>query len=183
MGEADNVADTVVAARESPPDVVLLDVDESTPETVEDMRRLRREVPDGALVVLARREDDEEVYRAVVGGAAGHRGDSAQPNELLDTIEQAAGGHEPIRQTLMDRPNVARRVLETFAELARGRSVRKEPRLADRELSILNLAAQGMSNYQIGASLGVSEHTVKARSRMCFRALACAIGPKPWFTH
>ena len=162
VAEADNVADAVVAARESFPDVVLLDVDESTPETVEDMRTLRREVPDGALVVLARREDDEEVYQAVVGGAAGHLGDSAQPSELLETIEQAAGGHEPIRQTLIDRPNVARRVLETFAELAGRRPIRKEPRLADRELRILNMAAQGMTNYQIGASLGVSEHTVKS---------------------
>jgi DNA-binding NarL/FixJ family response regulator len=162
VAEADNVADAVVAARESHPDVVLLDVDESTPETVQDMRRLRREVPDGALVVLARREDDEEVYQAVVGGADGHLGDSALPKELLETIEQAADGQEPIRQTLIDRPNVARRVLETFAELARRRPSREEPRLAERELSILDMAAQGMTNYQIGASLGVSEHTVKS---------------------
>jgi DNA-binding NarL/FixJ family response regulator len=162
VAEADNVADAVLAARESQPDVVLLDVDESTAETVEDMRRLRREVPDGALVVLARREDDEEVYQAVVGGAAGHLGDSAQPGELVATIEQAADGQEPIRQTLIDRPNVARRVLETFAEMAGRRPARNEPRLAERELRILNMAAHGMTNYQIGASLGVSEHTVKS---------------------
>ncbi len=162
VAEADNVADALLAARESQPDVMLLDVDESTPETVADMRRLRREVPDGALVILARREDDEDLYQAVVGGAAGHVGENAQPGELVETIEQAADGREPIRQTLINRPNVARRVLETFAEMARRRPARDDTRLAERELRILNMAAQGMTNYQIGASLGLSEHTIKS---------------------
>ena len=162
VAEADNVTEAVEAARETHPDVVLLDVDESSSETVEDMRRLRREVPDGALVVLARYEDDDEVYRAVVGGADGHVGDNAQPEELLETIEQAAEGEEPIRETLRNRPSVARRVLETFAEMAGRRPAQNEQRLAERELRILDMAAQGMTNYQIGASLGVSEHTVKS---------------------
>jgi DNA-binding NarL/FixJ family response regulator len=161
VAEADNVTDALAAARATQPDVVLLDVDESSSETVEDMRRLRREVPDGALVVLARYEDDDEVYRAVVGGADGHVGDNAQPEELLETIEQAAEGEEPIRETLRNRPSVARRVLETFAEMAGRRPSQNAPRLGDRELRILDMAAQGMTNYQIGASLGVSEHTVK----------------------
>jgi DNA-binding NarL/FixJ family response regulator len=161
VAEADSVAEAVDAARENPPDVVLLDVDESSAETVEDMRRLRREVPDGALVVLARHEDDDEVYRAVVGGAAGHVGDTADPDELADTIRAAADGEEPIQRTLVERPNVARRVLETFADLA-GRRPARPARVSEREIRILDLAAQGMTNYQIGVVLGVSEHTVKS---------------------
>jgi len=162
VAEVDNVDDAVESCRDNPPDVVLFDVDESTAETVEDMRRLRREMPDGALVVLARREDDEEVYRAVVGGADGHVGDGARPEELVDTIKQAADGDEPITRTLVERPNVARRVLETFAELAGHRSPKHRPDISEREMRILDLAAQGMTNYQIGMSLGVSEHTVKS---------------------
>lgn len=161
VGEADSVAAAVDIVRESPPDVVLLDVDGSTADAVDDMRRLRREVPDGALVVLARHEDDEEVYRAVVGGADGHVGESAQPTELVDTIKQAADGEEPIQRTLAERPAVARRVLETYAELAQRSPQAPEADVSARELRILELAAEGKTNYQIGREIGLSEHTVK----------------------
>jgi DNA-binding NarL/FixJ family response regulator len=161
VAEAESVSEAVDAARESKPDVVLLDVDTSNTETLDDMRRLRREVPDGALVVLARRDDDEEIYRAVVGGADGHVGDSAQPEELVDTIKQAADGEEPIQRTLAERPAVGRRVLETYAELFhRGPQV-TESDVSDRELRILELAAEGKTNYEIGREIGLSEHTVK----------------------
>ena len=140
-----------------------MDVDEATTEAVEDMRRLREELPeDGALVVLARNGDDEGVYRAVVGGAAGHVGEDAQPEELVDTIKQAAHGEEPISKTLADRPEVGRRVLETYAELSANNTSRHPAKMTERELNILSLAAQGQTNQQIGKYLGVSEHTVKS---------------------
>ena len=111
VGEADSIDAAVDACREGDVDVVLMDVDEGTNNPVEDMRRLRDELSeDGALVVLARREDDEGVYRAVVGGAAGHVGEDADPAELVDTIKEAADGKEPIRKTLEQRPEVGRRV-------------------------------------------------------------------------
>jgi DNA-binding NarL/FixJ family response regulator len=161
VGEADSVAAAVIIVRASQPDVVLLDLNSSDADSVDGMRRLRREVPDGALVVLARHEDDEEVYRAVVGGADGHVSESAQPEELVETIKQAARGAEPIQRTLAERPAVARRVLETYAELSA-----RTPQIGDsdvtaRELRILQLAAEGKTNYQIGREIGLSEHTVK----------------------
>jgi DNA-binding NarL/FixJ family response regulator len=161
VGEADNVSDAVDMMRESQPDVVLLDVDATNADTVDDMRRLRREMPDGALVVLARLEDDEQVYRAVVGGADGHVGESAQPEELVDTIKQAAHGDEPIQRTLAQRPAVARRVLETYAQMFQRKPAVTDGDVSQRELRILELAAEGKTNYQIGREIGLSEHTVK----------------------
>jgi len=161
VAEADNVADAVDMVRASRVDVVLLDVDIADADSVDDMRRLRREVPDGALVVLARHEDDEGVYREVVGGADGHVGESAQPAELVDTIRQAADGEEPIQRTLVERPAVARRVLEAYAEMSRSVPVAPESDVSERELRILELAAEGKTNYQIGREIGLSEHTVK----------------------
>jgi DNA-binding NarL/FixJ family response regulator len=161
VAEADTVAQAVDIVRESSPDVVLLDVDAASAEVVDDMRRLRREAPDSALVVLARQEDDEEVYRAVVGGADGHVAESAQPEELVDTIMRAADGDAPIQQTLAERPEVGRRVLETYAELSSRGPSASDTEVSDRELRILELAAQGKTNYQIGQEIGLSEHTVK----------------------
>ena len=163
VAEADTIDEAVDACRLVPVDVVLMDVDEQTTDPVEGMRRLRDELPaDGALVVLDRPGDDEGVYRAVVGGAAGHVGENAQPQELVDTIKEAAQGGDPISHTLVQRPEVGRRVLEAFAALSARGPVRHKPELTERELSILGFAAQGQTNQQIGLSLGVSEHTVKS---------------------
>jgi DNA-binding NarL/FixJ family response regulator len=161
VAEADNVADAVDIVRANAPDVVLLDVDATSAETVNDMRWLRREVPDGALVLLARNDEDEDVYQAVVGGADGHVGESAQPEELVETIRQAAQGTEPIQRTLAERPTVGRRVLETYAELVQRAPAATDADVSDRELRILELAAAGKTNYQIGREIGLSEHTVK----------------------
>ena len=172
VAEADTVEEALEACREGAVDVVLMDVDEATNEAVDDMRRLREGMSEeGALVVLARHADDEGVYRAVVGGAAGHVGEDAQPEELVETIKQAASGNEPIRRTLTERPDVGRRVLESFAQLASRMPARREPRLSARDLTILQRAAEGMTNYQIGRSLGISEHTVKSAISMILARL------------
>jgi DNA-binding NarL/FixJ family response regulator len=163
VAEADSVDDALEMFRTSSPDVVLIDVDEATSSVVDDMRRLRDEMSeDAALVVLARHEDDEGVFRAVVGGASGHVGENANPEELVDTIMEAALGHDPIARTIALRPAVGRRVLEAYAEMSAREPAITELRLTDREVSILTLAAQGMTNQQIGRSLGVSEHTIKS---------------------
>ena len=136
------------------------------------MRRLRDELPaDGALVVLARNQNDEGVYQSVVGGAAGHVGEDARPEELIDTIKQAAQGRDPISRTLAQRPEVARRVLETFARLVARGPIKRAPDLTERELSILGFAAQGMTNQQIGRSLNLSEHTIKSAISMILARL------------
>jgi DNA-binding NarL/FixJ family response regulator len=171
VGESDTVDEAVKIMRAlEGPDVVLFDFDAADAETIDDMRRLRREVPDGALVVLARREDDEGVYRAVIGGADGHVGESAQPEELIATIKEAADGDEPIRRTLAERPAVGRRVLEAYAEMSQHAPAAPESDVSPRELRILELAAEGKTNYQIGREIGLSEHTVKgAISQMLTR--------------
>lgn len=161
VAEADSVEEAVEMVRASHPDVVLFDVDGTNADTIDEMRRLRREIPNGALVVLARQEDDEQVYRAVVGGADGHVGESAQPEELVDTIKQAADGEEPIQRTLAERPAVARRVLEMYAELSQRSPGGPDSDVSAREIRILELAAEGKTNYQIGREIGLSEHTVK----------------------
>lgn len=161
VAEADSVAAAVDIARKSPVDVVLFDVDAADAQAVDDMRQLRREVPNSALVVLARHEDDEGVYRAVIGGADGHVSENAQPEELVDTIKRAAAGSEPIQQTLADRPAVGRRVLEAYAEMSQHAPSAPESDVSERERRILELAAEGKTNYQIGREIGLSEHTVK----------------------
>jgi DNA-binding NarL/FixJ family response regulator len=164
VGEAETIDEAVEACRSTRLDVILVDLDEASPETIDGIRRIRHEHPEAALVVVARRDDDEELYREILAGAAGRISESAAPQDLVNMVLEAAQGGEPIHQTLADHPEVARRVLEAYAHMnARALLLpHREPKLSDRELAILGYAAEGMTNYQIGREMNLSEHTIKS---------------------
>jgi len=164
VAEADSIDGAVVYCRTHQPDVVLMDLNEPTADAVLAVQRLQRECGNSAVVILGRRGDDEELFRAVVAGAAGHVGESAKPDELISTIEEAADGFEPIGHALAQRPEVGRRVLETYREMHRRSEAESEEivTLSERELVILRHAAEGLTNRKIGYAMGLSEHTVKS---------------------
>ena len=164
VAEAESIQDAVDYCKGNQPDVVLMNLNESTADAVLAVQRLQRACVNSAVVILGRRGDDEELFRAVVAGAAGHVGESAQPHELITTIEEAADGAEPIGQSLARRPEVGRRVLETFLEMHRRSEAESDEivTLSERELVILRHAAEGLTNRKIGYAMGLSEHTVKS---------------------
>jgi DNA-binding NarL/FixJ family response regulator len=164
VGEAGSIEQALTHCQVRKPDVVLMDLEEPTAAAIEGLQRLSRECGYGALVILGRRNDDEEVFRAVVAGAAGHVGNSSAPDELLSTIRNAASGGEPIRQILAQRPAVARRVLDTLRVMSERRPPVAEEvvTLSARELTVLRYAADGLTNRKIGRALGLSEHTIKS---------------------
>jgi DNA-binding NarL/FixJ family response regulator len=100
---------------------------------------------------------------ATIAGAAGHLSDAVGPAQLADTIRRAAVGDEPITDALAERPEVGRRVLETFRELAsQSTQDPSEPMPTGRQRDILTHAAEGMTNQQIARHMGLSTGTVRA---------------------
>lgn len=164
IAEAESIEDAIIYCQSNRPDVVLMDLKETSADAVQAVQRLQRECGTSALVILGRRGDDEELFRAVVAGAAGHVGDATRPQELINTIEEAAEGSEPISQSLARHPDVGRRVLETYREM-HDRSVAENEEivtLSERELTILRHAAEGLTNRKIGYAMRISEHTIKS---------------------
>jgi len=163
IAEADTIDDAVMYCQTNRPDVVLMDLNDATADAVQAVQRLQRECGSSALVILGR-DDDEELFRAVVAGAAGHVGAAAAPDELISTIEKAAAGSEPISDALAMRPDVGRRVLETYREMHVRNTADNDDivTLSERELNILRHAAEGLTNRKIGYAMGLSEHTVKS---------------------
>jgi DNA-binding NarL/FixJ family response regulator len=166
IAETDTIDAALPYCRQWRPNVVLMDLDLPAPGLMQGVQRLRRECSNCAVVILAHRADDEDLFRAVVAGASGHVVDDAQPAELASTIRRAAGGEEPISEVIAERPTVSQRVLEAFRQLAiYGPSVIKdgEPMpLTARQLTVLRYVAEGMTNRQIARAMGYSEHTIKA---------------------
>lgn len=165
IAEAETIDEALGYCLQRPPHVVLMDLDLPSPGVMQGIQRLRQECSSCAVVILAHRDDDEELYRAVVAGASGHVVDDADPSELARTIRHAAEGREPIGEVLAERPSVSQRVLEAFRQLAvYGPPVRRadEPvPLSARQLTVLRYAAEGLTNRQIARAMGFSEHTVK----------------------
>jgi DNA-binding NarL/FixJ family response regulator len=170
VAETETVDQAVDACRAHQPDVVLVDVDLPPTEMVHSIRRLRDSGDQPAVVVMSHGDSDNELFQSAVAGAAGHLADMVDPGQLASMIRRAATGEEPISEALAERPEVGRRVLETFVELAAQEQAAAGHSVTDRQREILHHAARGLTNQQIGRELGTSTGTIRAELSELMRA-------------
>jgi DNA-binding NarL/FixJ family response regulator len=154
VGEAENGREAVALVRELKPDIAILDVQMPVMGAAEAMERmLSLSLPPKVLIVTM--YDNPHLVRELLArGASGYLVKSASLEELVAAVRAAAvrdsSGQREANVVLV----VPREVLERVDERTQG-----EP--SGRELEILLLAARGLSNRQIAASLSLSEATVK----------------------
>ena len=158
VGEAESGEAGVRAFAETQPDVVLMDVRMPGVDGVEATRRIRAHWPDARVIILTTFDDDAYVFEGLRAGARGYLLKAISGDELAHAIRTVAAGG-----ALID-PTVTRKVVAEFARLAPpARAVDAglaEP-LAAREVEILRLVAQGLSNREIAQRLFLAEGTVK----------------------
>jgi DNA-binding NarL/FixJ family response regulator len=155
VGEASDGEEAVTRARETTPDVVLMDIRMPGVDGVEATRRISATAGPRVLV-LTTFDLDEYVYEALRAGASGFLLKDAPEEQLVAAIRVVAAGGS------LFAPTVTRRLVEEFAR--RGSPPAPPPQLAEltpRELEVLRLIARGLSNAEIAATLIVSEHTTK----------------------
>ena len=145
VAEADNGPQALKQFRQHRPDVVLLDGRLPGMSGVETLVALRREFPDSRVLMLSIDEGEEDIYRALQAGAAGYLPKSTQLQELLRAIRAVHAGERYVPATLEAR----------LAERGPGAT------LTAREREVLELVSKGLSNREIGATLGCSETTAK----------------------
>ena len=135
------------------PDVVLVDLDLS--EGVDVVRALRVEWPAASIVALAVREADEDIISWAEAGVSGLVSRDATLSELLDSVAGAVTDEVPCR------PAVAAALLRRVASLPREGIPADARTLTPRELEIVSLIADGLSNKEIARSLHIEVATVK----------------------
>jgi DNA-binding NarL/FixJ family response regulator len=159
VGEAGDGEEAIAVALETKPDVVLMDLRMPVLDGVAATRRLRELLPATRVIVLTTFDDDEHVFDGLRAGAAGYLLKDVSSQRLVEAIRAAARGESFLQ------PSVAAKVLAEFSRMepsppATGNDSLVEP-LSDRELEILRLMAEGLSNREIGAALFITEGTVK----------------------
>lgn len=137
---------TLVAALN--PDVVLCDLrlgDGMDGVAVTEILRRAGDRP--AVLILTTYDNDGDIVRAVMAGAAGYLRKDADPDQIAAGIRDAAAGR------LVLSPEQERRVAERMTDGV--------PQLSDREHEVLTLVADGLANKEIARTLFISEATVK----------------------
>jgi len=157
VGEAANGEEAVALARESRPDLVLMDVQMPRLDGVSATRQV---VGEGLadVLVLTTFDLDEYVFGALRAGAAGFLLKNTEAKDLLEAVRTVARGEGLIA------PAVTRRLIAEFATTS-AREPTADPAVLDsltrREREVLSCLGEGLSNAAVAARLDMAEATVK----------------------
>jgi DNA-binding NarL/FixJ family response regulator len=157
VGEAASGEEALDLVTEQVPDVVLMDLIMPGMDGVETTRRVKTISPRTQVVVLTSYHEDIHIFPALRAGAISYILKDMKMDKLVDTLHRAAKGEVTLH------PRVAARVLQNLRgdDGEAGEAVQMFTDLTERELEVLKLIANGLSNNQIAETLVISENTVK----------------------
>ncbi len=171
VGEAENGLEAIRLTGELKPDVILMDIRMPEMDGLEAARVILSTDAEKSprVLVLTTFDADEYVYEALRAGASGFLLKDTDPAQLAEAVRVIARGDALLA------PAVTRRLITEFAsrpEVRRAHPAELEA-LTDRELEVLSLVAQGLSNDEIGTHLFISPTTAKTHvSRVMTKLMA-----------
>jgi len=153
VGEAADGREAVQQALALKPDVILLDMVMPNSDGLSAITAIKKEQPDAKILVLTSFADDDKVFPAIKAGALGYLLKNSSPQRLLRAIRDVYQG-EPSMS-----PDVAKKLM---LEMQRPAELPPtEDPLTEREVDVLRLIAQGLTNQEIAAKLVIGEGTVR----------------------
>ncbi|NQW21854.1 MAG: response regulator transcription factor [SAR202 cluster bacterium] len=152
VAEAGTVAEAVAKARESMPDVVVMDIRLPDGSGIEACREIRDENPNVKVLMLTSYSDEEAVMGSIMAGASGYLLKEIRSQEIVDAIRTVGSG-----QSLLD-PMVTAGVLD---RVRKGKEQDVMAQLTEQEQKILELIADGQTNREIAGQINLSDKTVK----------------------
>lgn len=151
--------------KDQKPDVVLMDIDMPPLSGIEAVKKLRRQFPDLAVLMLTGFEDDEKVFASLCAGANGYILKNIKMDSLIQNIEEVYEGGAPMT------PVIARKVLIQFAKIQPVKPESEDYNLSTREKEVLHLLVQGKSYKMIAGDLTISYETVHSHIRKIYQKL------------
>lgn len=165
VAQAANGKEAVELTKQHRPGVALLDINMPEMDGVQATRQITAEVPETGVIILTMYRRDDFIFEAIKAGASGYLLKEVELSELVKAVRTVAQG-----EAIIDAAIAGRVMAELRAEIAPSRPADEEP-LAERDVEILCLLAQGDSNQEIADRLSLSEKTVRNRLSLVFRRL------------
>jgi DNA-binding NarL/FixJ family response regulator len=164
VGVARDGLEALQLARARHPDSILMDIRMPRCDGISATRLIHAELPEIKIVVLTTSADSGDLFEALKSGASGYLLKNLEPNQLFDYLNGLERGEAPLSREL------SARLLREFARQANVLDERPAAALPDehpdaeltaRQHEILSLVADGLSYKEVGATLNLSENTVK----------------------
>ncbi len=153
IGEANDGEEALVLIASNAPDVAVFDIQMPRLNGLDATRRVKKEFPNVHVLILTAYDDDPYLFAALQAGASGYLLKTSSAEELLHAVHAVAEGETALS------PGIAKKLVRRAAGHSEQEDI-IEP-LTERELDVLRLAAQGLGNKQIGATLNISDRTVQ----------------------
>lgn len=159
VGEASDGAEALAMVRELAPNVVLMDIRMPKMDGLEATRRLKTDCPGTSVIMISVYDNEAYVVDAIRAGAAGYILKDVSRDLLVHTVKAVSAGG------VLHRSSLLRRALESVAFPStpeRHLTPCAVPEaLSTREMDVLGLMVEGLTNKQIAAELSLAEDTVK----------------------
>jgi len=152
IGEAENGAEGVKMALRDYPDVILMDLVMDTMDGIEATEVILKEWPEAKILILTSFLDDEKVYPAMEAGASGYLLKTSSASDIAKAIKRTYSGEAIIEEVVSEK-------LEEIEKNGDTRRLHED--LTSRELEVLHLIADGLSNQEIADKLFITLKTVK----------------------
>ena len=153
VGEARDGLEAIEKALELEPDVILMDIFMPRSNGLEALAAIKQKLADTRVLILTISEREEDLFEALRFGAEGYLLKSATITEVVDAVRRTAGGEA------MLSPHIATKLVAEFNNRTH------QPKLSSREVEVLRLLGEGLTNTEIASRLFISESTVRTHFR------------------
>ncbi len=163
VGEAEDGLDSLDKVAEMHPRVVLMDVHMPKMDGLAATRKIKERFPKVAVVILTLYNNEQYVVEAVKAGAAGYLLKTSSRDEISHTIHEVNCGGMLIRSSTLHKAlaGTVQSDADPFFHGELWGAAGEIERLSPRELDVLRLVVEGMTNKDIGATLYITEDTAK----------------------
>lgn len=168
VGEAADGREALQLVERLQPDVAVLDIQMPDVTGIDATREITARFPQVRVLILTAYDDDPYVFALLREGASGYLLKSADPDEFMEAIRKVYGGQSVLS------PEVTDKVLHQLRTGGPAGAADQVETLTSREIEVLRLVADGLTNRAIGQRLDISERTVQGHLANTFGKMGVA---------